>query len=52
MPRWIVMWAIAVALYDACKGLTYWQVHSQFGERDRRRTLGYLSSPRFSCAST
>ena len=32
MPRWVVMWAIALALYGVCKWTTYWQVHTQFGE--------------------
>jgi Membrane bound O-acyl transferase family len=42
MPRWVAMWAIAFALYGVCKGATYWQVHTQFGERGRGRRLGYL----------
>ena len=42
MPRWVVMWAIALALYGVCKWTTYWQVHTQFGERDHGRRLGYL----------
>ena len=42
MPRWVVMWTIAFALYGICKWTTYWRVRAQFGERDRRRMLGYL----------
>ena len=42
MPRWVVMWTIAFALYGGCKWATYWQARAQFGERDRRRMLGYL----------
>ena len=42
MPRWVVMWMLALTLYGACKWLTYWLARAQFGESDRRRTLGYL----------
>jgi hypothetical protein len=42
MPRWVLMWTIALALYGACKWLTYRHVREQFRERDRHRALGYL----------
>jgi hypothetical protein len=42
MPRWVVMWTIALALYGGCKWATYSQARAQFGERDRRRVFGYL----------
>src|SRR6185503_1995160 len=42
MPRWVVMWMLALTLYGACKWLTYWVARAQFGEGDRRRTFGYL----------
>jgi hypothetical protein len=42
MPRWVVMWMIAFALYGVCKWATYWQARAEFGERDRRRVFGYL----------
>ena len=42
MPRWVVMWLIALALYGTCKWVTYWQARTQFGDRHRRRVFGYL----------
>jgi len=42
MPRWVVMWTIAFAMYGACKWATYWQARTQFVNGDRRRTFGYL----------
>lgn len=42
MPRWLLMWMIAFALYGGCKWMTYWRVRAQVGERDRHRMLGYL----------
>ena len=42
MPRWVVMWTIAFAMYGACKWATYWRARTQFVNGDRRRTVGYL----------
>jgi hypothetical protein len=42
MPRWVVMWTIAFALYGACKWATYWQVRVRFGHHRQYRRLGYL----------
>ena len=42
MPRWVLMWATAVALYGCCKALTYWQVRGRIPSSDRRRMLAYL----------
>jgi Membrane bound O-acyl transferase family len=42
MPRWVLMWTLAFAIYAWCKWLTYWTVRGRIGARDRRRMLGYL----------
>jgi hypothetical protein len=42
MPRWVFMWAMALALYGGCKWLTYAPVRGRIGARDRRRMVGYL----------
>ena len=41
-PRWVLMWAVAVALYAACKWVTYRDVQAPAGTPDRGRALGYL----------
>jgi len=42
LPRWIVMWAVAVALYVACKWATYREALATRKAPDRWRALGYL----------
>ena len=42
MPRWMVMWGIALALYAACKGLTYRDVRRRRAAFGRGRLAGYL----------
>jgi hypothetical protein len=41
MPRWILMWTMAIALYAGCKWLTYARVRDR-GNLPARRRLGYL----------
>jgi len=42
VPRWILMWGIALALYAACKGLTYRDVRRRRAAFGRGRLAGYL----------
>jgi predicted DCC family thiol-disulfide oxidoreductase YuxK len=42
MPRWIFMWAMALALYAGCKWLTYSQARAASDRVDPRRALAYL----------
>jgi alginate O-acetyltransferase complex protein AlgI len=42
MPRWVLMWAIAIALYAGCKWLTYACVRGRRDLPARTRVLGYL----------
>ena len=42
MPRWVFMWTMALALFGACKWLTYLRVRRRISKNDRPRMLGYL----------
>ena len=42
MPRWVLMWTIASALYAGCKYLTYARVRGRGKRPVRGRLLGYL----------
>ena len=42
MPRWVLMWTIAFAVYGGCKWLTFWQARDRFGANERSRMLWYL----------
>jgi hypothetical protein len=46
LPRWVFMWAVAVALYAGCKWLTYREALArrsrEAAKAGRRRTVGYL----------
>jgi hypothetical protein len=42
LPRWVVMWGVALALYAACKWATYRDARATGGTPDRGRALGYL----------
>lgn len=42
MPRWLFMWAMALALYAGCKWLTYTQARAAMDRVDPRRALAYL----------
>jgi hypothetical protein len=42
LPRWVFMWAVAVALYAGCKWLTYREALADRVTPGRWRTVGYL----------
>jgi len=42
LPRWVLMWTVAVALYAGCKWLTYREARRSRGAPDPWRALGYL----------
>jgi hypothetical protein len=42
MPRWLFMWAMAVAIYAGCKWLTYEQARARGVTSGPLRTAGYL----------
>lgn len=42
MPRWVFMWAMALAIYAGCKWLTYREVSVRTLATGRRGALGYL----------
>jgi alginate O-acetyltransferase complex protein AlgI len=42
LPRWVLMWAVAFALYAGCKGLTYREALTGRVRPGRWRAAGYL----------
>jgi hypothetical protein len=42
MPRWVLMWTLAIALYAGCEWLTYARVRGRRDLPARSRVLGHL----------